>query len=266
MSALERLEQYAREGQHAERLALATRTLELHPSSADALHHRVLALLELRGFEGALAALHEASEPLLARGETLPPALLETYRALAQRAAMVQRTPKAGGEILEVSPCPDARLVPRALRVRLRRADERHDPRAPLRGVGRCERESGALSVPKGRAVTRFAARAVWRGRRLLGDDWSVDTMTTWRASAFDDLARQPLRGLSQTAKLVWLALRVQGESVQASNVMMANLLGVSEKAVSTALEDLTALGLLEILDRGGGKRPRTVRAVPPSS
>lgn len=103
--ALSLLERYARDGRQAERLALATRTLELHGSCAEAQRHRVLALCETQGFEPALAALHEASTPLLARGERLPPALLETYRALALHRGKGQPAPAVtGGKILEVSP------------------------------------------------------------------------------------------------------------------------------------------------------------------
>ena len=103
-SSLSLLERYARERRQAERLALATRTLELHPLCAEAQRHRVLALCETQGFEPALAALHEASTPLLARGERLPPALLETYRALALWGSRGQPAPFTAGEILEVSP------------------------------------------------------------------------------------------------------------------------------------------------------------------
>jgi hypothetical protein len=88
--------------------------------------------------------------------------------------------------------------------------------------------------------------------------------MNAWRSSVVDDLAAEPLRGVSQTAKLVWLALRLQGEPVQAGNVMMARRLGVAEKSVATAFDELESLGLLEVLDRGGGKRPRKVQAVSP--
>ena len=103
-SSLSLLERYARERRQAERLALATRTLELHPLCAEAQRHRVLALCETQGFEPALAALHEASTPLLARGERLPPALLETYRALALWGSRGQPALALAGEILEVSP------------------------------------------------------------------------------------------------------------------------------------------------------------------
>lgn len=102
--ALNLLERYERDGRQAERLALATRILKLHPSNAEAQRHRVLAIYETRGFEPALSALHEASTPLLARDERLPPALLETYRALALHKG--KPAPMTAGEILEVSSAP----------------------------------------------------------------------------------------------------------------------------------------------------------------
>ena len=102
--ALELLERHARDGRHAERLELATRLLELHPNSPALQVHRVLALLELRGFEAARSVLRELTRPWLASGDGLPLEHLELLRTLAARAVPTAAEPDFASEILEVSP------------------------------------------------------------------------------------------------------------------------------------------------------------------
>jgi hypothetical protein len=103
-SALDLLQRHAREGKHAERRALATRLLELHPDAVELHLHCVLATLELEGLDAARAALRVAAKPWFARGEMLPEAFLETYRTLAVRGVMREDDePDYDSELLEVS-------------------------------------------------------------------------------------------------------------------------------------------------------------------
>jgi hypothetical protein len=103
-SALELLERHAREGRHAERRALATRMLELHPDAVELHRHRVLATLELEGLDAARAVLRDAAKTWFARGKMLPDVFLETYRTLAVRGVMHEDEPEYDQEIREVSP------------------------------------------------------------------------------------------------------------------------------------------------------------------
>ncbi|NJK44649.1 MAG: hypothetical protein HC933_10500 [Pleurocapsa sp. SU_196_0] len=104
-SALDLLERHAREGRHAERRALAMQMLELHPDAVELHVHRVLATLELEGWDAARAALRVAAKTWFDRGEMLPDAFLETYRTLAVRGVMHEDDePDYDSELLEVSP------------------------------------------------------------------------------------------------------------------------------------------------------------------
>ncbi|NJK44650.1 MAG: hypothetical protein HC933_10505 [Pleurocapsa sp. SU_196_0] len=82
----------------------------------------------------------------------------------------------------------------------------------------------------------------------------------------FEALSLEPLAGLAPSTKLIWCFLASARGEVVAGNRSVALALGLSSKSVVDAMSQLEALGLVEIVDRGSGPKPRIVRALLPTS
>jgi predicted ArsR family transcriptional regulator len=80
----------------------------------------------------------------------------------------------------------------------------------------------------------------------------------------FEALALEGLRDLPPTTKLVWCALAAANSNVETTNEQLSARLALSSRSVRLAFEMLEARGLVAVLDRGGPRRKRVVRAVAP--
>jgi hypothetical protein len=82
----------------------------------------------------------------------------------------------------------------------------------------------------------------------------------------FEALRLEPLASLPPSTKLIWCYLATQGGAVPATTRGLAETLALSTKSIFDGLPQLEELGLLEILERGTGPKPRIVRAVFPEA
>jgi hypothetical protein len=80
----------------------------------------------------------------------------------------------------------------------------------------------------------------------------------------FEALKLEPLASLSPSTKLIWCYLATEGGAVVAGNRMLCQTLKLANKSVVDGMGQLEALGLLEIVERGSGQKPRVVRALYP--
>jgi hypothetical protein len=80
----------------------------------------------------------------------------------------------------------------------------------------------------------------------------------------FEALRLEPLASLPPSTKLIWCYLASSRGEVVAGNRSVALELALSSKSVVDAMSQLEGLGLLEIVDRGSGPKPRIVRALFP--
>jgi DNA-binding MarR family transcriptional regulator len=67
---------------------------------------------------------------------------------------------------------------------------------------------------------------------------------------------------LTPSARLVWLCLRLSGGAVRASEVEIAKNTGLTQATVHVALEQLQALGWVQVLEPQKGTRAATLLAV----
>jgi hypothetical protein len=80
----------------------------------------------------------------------------------------------------------------------------------------------------------------------------------------FEAVSLEPLAGLPPSVKLIWCYLASQSGAVKATNRGVGAALALSTKSVLDAMGQLETLGLLVIVERGVGSKPRIVRAVFP--
>ena len=72
---------------------------------------------------------------------------------------------------------------------------------------------------------------------------------------------RDTLNNAKPVSKLLWLYALEHGENGEYSTANLADALGVVQKSITNALNELEALGAIEITARGAGKTPRKMRA-----
>jgi DNA-binding MarR family transcriptional regulator len=117
------------------------------------------------------------------------------------------------------------------------------------------------MRPPRAGAVPRFTARA-----RLEAYGRRTHWLEAMAVNPFDALSTDPLSGLPPTMKLIWCYFMLEGKAVAVTNRGLAEHLGLASKSVLDAVTELERLGLLEVVDRGGGKRSRVVQAVAPKT
>jgi DNA-binding MarR family transcriptional regulator len=79
--------------------------------------------------------------------------------------------------------------------------------------------------------------------------------MKTWKYIA------GPLKDVTPIGKLVWLCIAQHGEKHYGS-LELAEQLGISAVSINTALKQLEAHSMIEVLERGHKTSPRRVRAL----
>jgi hypothetical protein len=93
----------------------------------------------------------------------------------------------------------------------------------------------------------------------------STCSSTLVGVNPFRVLSLEPLAGLPPSTKLIWCHLALEGGVVEAGINPLSRTLALATKSVVDGLRELEALGLIEVVDAGGGPKPKKVRAVAPS-
>jgi hypothetical protein len=108
-----------------------------------------------------------------------------------------------------------------------------------------------------------FAPRGVTRGK-LSSHGRRIGSMLEKVLKPFEAVALEPLASLSPSTKLIWCYLATEGGLVVAGNRTLCAILKLANKSVVDGVDQLETLGLLEIVERGSGQKPRVVLALYP--